>query len=156
RRSGRRPATRSERSPTCSNAIACSPTRSRTRPPRPASRSYPSTGRARRTSWPTSWRHDWDCAGLRRRNDDLDEPGLRVVDQARDDEAAGQGSPGELAVDADGGPRVVDLLGPEVRDRDLEELGERLGERGEPLDAAVGVVEDRQLRRAGLRRTARA
>ena len=84
------------------------------------------------------------------RNDNLDESGFCVVDQARYDAAAGQGSPGDLDVDAYGGPRVVDLLDVEVCDWYLEELGELLREGGELLYAAVGVVQNRQVRGAGL------
>src|SRR6516165_5416681 len=40
------------------------------------------------------------------RNDNLDESGFCVVDQARYDAAAGQGSPGDFDVDAYGGLRV--------------------------------------------------
>jgi hypothetical protein len=83
------------------------------------------------------------------RHDNLDESGCCVVDQARYDAAAGQGSPGDLDVDAYGGPRVVDLLGVEVCNWYLEELGELLGEGGELLYAAVGVVQNRQVRGAG-------
>jgi hypothetical protein len=84
------------------------------------------------------------------RNDNLDESGFCVVDQARYDATAGQSSPGDLDVDAYGGLRVVDLLGVEVCDWYLEELGELLREGGELLYAAVGVVQNRQVRGAVL------
>jgi hypothetical protein len=46
--------------------------------------------------------------------------------------------------------RVVDLLGVEVCDWYLEELGELLGQGGEFLYAAVGVVQNRQVRGSGV------
>ena len=48
----------------------------------------------------------------------------------------------------DRGVRVADGLGVKVGDRDLEELGEHLGIVHQPLDPAVGVVQNHQVRRA--------
>lgn len=87
-------------------------------------------------------RHPAYRARLRRRgrNDDLDQPGLCVVDQPCYEEPGREGSLDDVGINPDGGVWILDGFCVEVRDGDFEEFCQELRIRWGGAGAAAVVM----------------